>query len=93
MRGILGQLGHPKIESELKQYLFLLEKVRLIAVEPKGDQRFYVGIEDREFYRFHLREGVVDFSRFRSNQLADYAQNDKKRFKAIQEVRKRHAPR
>lgn len=93
MRGILDQLGHPKIESELKQYLFLLEKVRLIAVEPKGDQRFYVGIEDRQFYRFHLREGAVDFSRFRSNQLADYAQNDKKRFKAIQEVRRRHAPR
>ena len=93
MRGILEQLGHPKIESELKQYLFLLEKVRLIAVEPKGDQRFYVGIEDRQFYWFHLREEAVDLSRFRSNQLADYAKNDKKRFKAIQEVRKRHAPR
>ena len=62
MRSILEQLGHPKAESELKQFLFLLEKVGLIAVEPKGDQRFYVGIEDREFYRFQLREGSVDFS-------------------------------
>ena len=93
MRGILEQLGHAKAESELKQFLFLLEKVGLIAVEPKGDQRFYVGIEDRQFYRFHLREGPVDFSRFRADQIADYAQNDKKRFRAIQEVRRRRAPR
>jgi hypothetical protein len=93
MRDILKQLGHPKNESELKQYLFLLEKVDLIAVEPKGDQRFYVGIEERQFYWFQLREGTVDFSRFRVDQTADYKQNDKKRFSAIQEVRKRHAPR
>ena len=93
MRGILEQLGHAKIESELKQYLFLLQKVGLIAVEPKGDQRFYVGIEDRQFYRFQVREGTVDFSRFRADQIADYALNDKKRFRAIQEVRRRHAPR
>ncbi|WP_093197600.1 retron St85 family effector protein [Variovorax sp. YR750] len=91
IRGILEQLDHAKTESELKQYLFLLEKVELIAVEPKGDQRFYVGIEDRQFYWFHIREGTVDLSRFRVDQIADYAQNDKKRFRAIQEVRKRHA--
>ncbi|WP_200232252.1 retron St85 family effector protein [Rubrivivax gelatinosus] len=93
MRGLLEQLGHPKAESELKQYLFILQKVGLIAVEPKGDQRFYVGIEDRQFYWFHIREGTVDFSRFRANQIADYAANDKKRFRAIQEVRRRYAPR
>jgi len=93
MRAVLEQLGHPKIESELKQYLFLLEKVRLIAVEPKGDQRFYVGIEDRQFYWFQSHGGVVDYSRFRSDRIADYAQNDKKRFKAIQEVRRRYASR
>ena len=89
MRGILDKLGHVKTESELKQFLFILEKVELIAVEPKGDQRFYVGIEDRQFYRFHLREGTVDFSRFRADQLTKYEKEDKKRFKAIQEVRRR----
>jgi len=91
MRRILEQLGHSKTESELKQYLFLLEKVGLIAVEPKGDQRFYVGVEERQFYWFQMREGTVDFSRFRADQIADYTQNDKKRFRAIQEARKRYA--
>jgi hypothetical protein len=61
IRRILEQLAHPKPEAELRQYLFLLEKVGLIAVEPKGDQRFYVGIEDRQFYLFHLRQGTIDF--------------------------------
>lgn len=93
MRAILEQLARPMPESELKQYLFLLEKVELIAVEPKGDQRFYVGIEERQFYWFQIREEAVDLSRFRADQIASYAQNDKKRFRAIQEVRKRHAQR
>jgi hypothetical protein len=91
MKVSLEILGRPMQESELKQYLFLLEKVRLIAVEPKGDHRFYVGIDDRQFYRFHFRAGV-DLNRFRSAQVADYEQNDKKRFKAIREARLRHAP-
>ncbi len=92
MRSILERLGYAKTDSELRQFLFLLEKVRLIAIEPKGDQRFYVGLEDRLFFWFRLREGTVDFSRFRADQIADYAQNDKKRFRAIQEARMRYAP-
>jgi len=91
IRKILEQLGNSKSESELKQYLFLLEKVELITVEPKGDQRFFVGIENRQFYRFKIREGTVDFSRFRTDQIVGYEQKDKKRFRAIQEVRKRYA--
>lgn len=93
MRSILERLNHAKAESELRQHLFLLERVGLIAVEPKGDQRFYIGIEDRQFYKFHMQEGTIDLSRFRADQIADYAQNDKKRFRAIQETRSRYARR
>ncbi|MDR2014351.1 MAG: retron St85 family effector protein [Azoarcus sp.] len=93
IRGILEQLGLPKTEPELRQYLFLLEKVELIAKEPKSDRRFYVGIEDRLFYRFQIRDGAVDLFRFRADVVEDYKKSDKKRFRAIQEVRKRHVSR
>lgn len=92
IRTLLEKLENPMAESEIKQFLFLLERVGLIAVEPKGDQRFYVGIVDKLFYSFHIREGSQDFLRFRSDQLAEYGKSDKKRFRAIQEARKRHAP-
>jgi hypothetical protein len=91
IRPLFEKLGNPKTEYEIKQFLFILERVGLIAVEPKGDQRFYVGIIDKLFYLFHKREGTLDFSRFRSDQLAEYASSDKKRFRAIQEARRRHA--
>lgn len=93
MRGILDRLGHTKNETELKQFLFILERIGLILVEPKGDQRFFVGAVEEQFYRFQLREGVSDFSRFRLDQLSEYERSDKKRFRAIQEARRRHASR
>lgn len=93
IRALLENLGNPKAESELKQFLFILERVGLLAVEPKGDQRFYVGIVDKLFYSFHIRGDALDFSRFRSDQLAEYDKSDKRRFRAIQEARRRHAPR
>lgn len=91
IRGLLEKLANPKTESEIKQFLFILERVGLIAVEPKGDQRFYVSIVSDLFYYFQIRDGSPDLSRFRSDQLAKYSENDKKRFRAIQEVRRRHA--
>lgn len=93
MRALLDKFGNPRSETELKQFLFILERVGLLAVEPKGDQRFYVGIVEKLFYRFHIKDDTFDFSRFRSDQLAEYMQSDKKRFRAIQEARRRHAPR
>lgn len=91
IRALLEKLGNPRAESELRQFLFILERVGLIAVEPKGDQRFFVGIVDELFYSFHMMEGTQDLERFRSDQLAEYANSDKKRFRAIQEARRRHA--
>ncbi|MFZ5621789.1 MAG: retron St85 family effector protein [Pseudomonadota bacterium] len=79
-------------EGEIKQILYILEKVGLIAMEPKGTQRFYVGVEPKQYLKFHLVDSSFDISRFRANLLAEYAASDKKRFKAIQEVRRRNAP-
>lgn len=79
-------------EGEIKQIIYILEKVGLIAMEPKGTQRFYVGVEAKQYLKFHLVDSSLDVSRFRANLLAKYAASDKKRFKAIQEVRRRNAP-
>jgi hypothetical protein len=83
----------PKSEWEIKQLLFILEKVKLLAMEPKGDQRFYVSVDPRQFIRFQLQDSAFDLDRFRSDLLARYEREDKKRFKAIQEVRRRNAAR
>ena len=91
IRDFFKIFGCDKSESELRQTLYLLEKVGLIAMEPKGEQRFYVGIESRQFFQFHLRDPRFDLSRYRSDLLMDYSQNDKRRFHAILEARKKHA--
>lgn len=91
LRQLLGDIGCARTETEVKQLLFLLQRVDLIAMEPKGDQRFYVGIEDRQFVHFDLRDRTFDVMRFRSDLLAHYERDDKKRFRAIQEVRSRRA--
>lgn len=89
IRGLLSDLGVSKSELEVKQVLYLLERVQLIAMEPKGDQRFYVAITGHQYLRLHSVEGLFDQDRFRSDVLADYQQADKKRFRAIQEARRR----
>lgn len=60
-------------------------------MEPKGDQRFYVNIEQKDYFQFHLRDKSFDAMRFRSNLLSHYEKSDKKRFRVIQDVRKRYA--
>ena len=91
LRQLMTSLGCDRTESELKQLLFLLERVGLLAMEPKGDQRFYIGIDAREHVRLGFREDRFDVMRFRSDLLSFYEREDKKRFRAIQEVRRRHA--
>lgn len=93
IRGCFEALDCPRPEADIKQILFILGKVNLLAMEPKGDQRFYVGIESRQFLKFHLRDDTLDLSRFRSDLLALYEREDRKRFRAIQEARRRYASR
>lgn len=93
LRQLLAELGCTRDESEVKQLVFLLQRVGLITMEPKGDQRFYIGIEDKQHIHFALRDRTFDAMRFRSDLLAHYEKEDKKRFRAIQEVRRRNAKR
>lgn len=91
IRQLLVGLGCNRSESDVKQLVFLLERVGLLVMEPKGDQRFYVGIDEREHVRFTFRDEHFDVMRFRSDLLSHYEKDDKKRFRAIQEVRRRNA--
>ena len=89
LRQLLGDLGCPRTETEVKQLLFLLQSLGLIAMEPKGDQRFYVGVEDRQHLQFALKDKHFDAMRFRSDLLTFYEREDKKRFRVIKDVRGR----
>lgn len=91
LRQLLVGLGIECGETNLKQTLFLLERVRLLAMEPKGDQRFYISVEPRHFVRLGIQGGPFDLMRFRTDLLAGYEKGDKKRFRAIQEARRRYA--
>lgn len=90
IRQLLDQLGCARTESDVRQLVFLLQRVGLIAMEPKGDQRFYVSIEDKQYLHLAFRDKTFDAMRFRSDLITHYEKDDKKRFRAIQEVRKRH---
>lgn len=91
LRQLLIALGCDRTESDVKQLLFILQRVGLLAMEPKGNQRFYVGIDPREHLQFAYRDEHFDAMRFRSDLLRHYEKEDKKRFRAIQEVRRRYA--
>lgn len=93
LRQLLVGLGCNRSESEVKQIVFLLERVGLLTMEPKGDQRFYISTTEREHLKFGFKDENFDIMRFRSDLLANYAAEDKKRFRAIQDVRSRHAAR
>lgn len=89
IRDCLTLLRIEKEESEVRQVLFLLEKIGLIVMEPKGGQRFYLATNEHQFIKLHMESPTYDLERFRSDVLTDYRKNDKKRFAAIQAVRKR----
>lgn len=91
LKTLFKGFGYDKSETDIKQILFLLEKVGFIVMEPKGDQRFYVSLEARQFFKFHISDQSFDLDRFRIDTLTHYESEDKKRFRAIQEVRTRHA--
>lgn len=91
LREQLGLLGCERSESELRQLLYLLSLVRLVAMEPRGDQRFFVTLDDRQHVGFSLIDRTFDPMRFRSDLLRHYEKEERKRFRAIQEVRSRHA--
>lgn len=76
-------------EVDIRQVLYLLEQVELITMEPSGSQRFYVTLSSQDHLVHSVDRQRVDLDRVRMETLAMYKENDKKRFRAIQHVRKR----
>jgi hypothetical protein len=94
IKNLFEGFGYPKSESEIRQILFILEKVELVAMEPKGDQRFYISKVAQLFLKFQLSDHSFDLDRFRHDALTHYEREDRKRFRAILEARRRqHADR
>lgn len=87
IKNLFEQFGHKKQELEIKQTLFTLERVGLIKMEPKGEQRFYINTESKLFLNFKILDSTFDLDRYRIDQLKIYKTNDIKRFRAIQAVR------
>lgn len=85
----LRVIGVERSESEVRQFLFVLEKMELLVMEPSSKQRFYICTDERQFLKLHLEDSRYDLDRFRSDVLTNFKKNDKKRFRAIQEVRGR----
>lgn len=83
----LRKMGVDRSESDVRQFLFVLEKMELLVMEPSGAQRFFICIDGRQFLVLHLESRAFDLDRFRSDVLSYYRKNDKKRFRAIQAVR------
>jgi hypothetical protein len=87
LRDKLRALGLDLSEVELRQILYLLEQVDLLRMVPSGTQRFYVTLSSED-YLIHGAGNRIDFDRLRIDVIADYRLRDKKRFRAIQEVRR-----
>lgn len=87
----LKAFGAHVTDSSLHQYLYILERLEFIHKEPKGTQRFYISRDERSFVSFDVKADDFDLMRFRVDAMLSYEKQDKKRFRAIQEVRRRHA--
>lgn len=86
VRDFLLSLGVDLKQKEIKQTLFLLERLQLISMVPSGEQRFYVGKSGANFLYWKATSGHFDVDRFKFDAVAFYKKNDKKRFRAIQKV-------
>jgi hypothetical protein len=87
LRDRLRALGVDLQELELRQILYLLEQVDFLRMVPSGSQRFYITLSSED-YLTHGVDNRIDFDRLRIDAVAGYKLKDKKRFRAIQEVRK-----
>ena len=88
IKGYLDELELELSAQQLRQLLFMLEKMEMLSVESRSNQRFYVSRLDKNFIRWKSKEGVVDKGRFRFKILEHYEAKDKKRFRALQRARR-----
>lgn len=87
LQNALSSVGCAISEVELRQMLFILEKVRMVAMVKRSSQRFYVGMSEQQHILLRFKDGGFDPARFRVRQLEHYEQEEKRRFRAIQYAR------
>jgi hypothetical protein len=73
--------------DDLRQALFMLEKLGLVAIVARSRQRFYVSRGSVDYIKWGVRRDQLDLSRFEMDVVRHYEAADKKRFRAIQEAR------
>lgn len=84
----LTDLGIDEPPQKLRQRLFILQKMGVISVIARSNQRFYVSAKGTQFLSFKISPKELDLSRFQTDVIGFYEKNDKKRYKAIIEGRK-----
>lgn len=86
----LSEFDAKLTDPEMHQLLYILQRLDFIYMEPKGTQRFYISKDQRTFVNFDFLSERFDLLRFRQEVLNHYEKSDKKRHRAILEVRQRH---
>lgn len=85
----LADFGAKKNDKQIHQLLYILIRLDFIYMEPKGTQRFYISRDVRSFVNLEFSAQDFDLMRFRQDVLEHYEKADKKRHRAILEVRRR----
>jgi len=83
IRDYLLGLGVPRSESEIRQFVYILQQFGMLQMEGKAGQRFYLSRKEELYLRIGLKNSAWDVNRFRADTLNYYDSSEKKRFKAI----------
>lgn len=86
--GYLQKMGIEESLVDLRRRLFLLEKLGVIRVVARSNQRFYVSLRSEQFLNFKISPTELDLARLQMDAVAYYERNDKKRHKALVEGRR-----
>nr|WP_225540524.1 retron St85 family effector protein [Xanthomonas sp. XNM01] len=74
--------------EDLRQAMFILERLELVYIVARSRQRFYVAKGSSDFIRWSIKRSELDLERMQMDIARYYEEVDRKRFRAIQEVRR-----
>lgn len=84
----LKKIGLEDSIANIRQRLFLLEKMEVIKVVARSNQRFYVSTKVEQFLNFRIQPRDLDISRLQMDTLSFYEKGDRRRHKALIESRR-----
>ena len=87
IQDFLRWAGVELAQHNVRQMLFLLNRIGLIAIVERSTQRFYVSTSDRSFVKWKSIDEIFDPVRFRFDVLSYYKATDRKRHRALQSAR------